>query len=80
MAHRELRVIEIREVLRRFCLGQGLRAIARGDRERPEDHREVRGRRHGGRASARRARADGRAGGGRALLSQNPAIRPFDET
>ena len=30
MAYRELGVIEIREVLRRFCLGEGLRAIARG--------------------------------------------------
>jgi len=30
MAYRELVVIEIREVLRRFCLGEGLRAIARG--------------------------------------------------
>jgi hypothetical protein len=30
MAYRELGVIEIREVLRRFCLGQRLRAIARG--------------------------------------------------
>jgi hypothetical protein len=29
MAYRELGVIEIREVLRRFCLGEGLRAIAR---------------------------------------------------
>src|SRR6266516_6717729 len=32
MAYRELGVIEIREVLRRFCLGEGLRAIARGTR------------------------------------------------
>jgi hypothetical protein len=30
MAYRELGVIEIREVLRRFCVGEGLRAIARG--------------------------------------------------
>ena len=30
MAYRELGVIEVREVLRRFCLGEGLRAIARG--------------------------------------------------
>ena len=30
MAYRELGVIEIREVLRRFCQGEGLRAIARG--------------------------------------------------
>lgn len=30
MAYRELGVIEIREVLRRFCVGDGLRAIARG--------------------------------------------------
>jgi len=30
MAYRELGVIEIREVLRRFCRGEGLRAIARG--------------------------------------------------
>jgi transposase len=30
MAYRELGVIEVREVLRRFCLGDGLRAIARG--------------------------------------------------
>jgi hypothetical protein len=30
MAYRELGVIEIREVLRRFCLGERLRAIARG--------------------------------------------------
>ena len=30
MAYRELGVIEIREVWRRFCLGEGLRAIARG--------------------------------------------------
>ncbi len=30
MAYRELGVIEIREVLRRFCLGDGLHAIARG--------------------------------------------------
>ena len=30
MAYRELGVIDIREVLRRFCLGDGLRAIARG--------------------------------------------------
>jgi transposase len=29
MAYRELGVIEIREVLRRFCLGDGVRAIAR---------------------------------------------------
>ena len=29
MAYRELGVIEIREVLRRFCLGDGLRAIDR---------------------------------------------------
>jgi transposase len=32
MAYRELGVIELREVLRRFCLGDGLRAIARGTR------------------------------------------------
>ena len=30
MAYRELGVIEIREILRRYCLGEGLRAIARG--------------------------------------------------
>jgi transposase len=30
MAYRELGVIEIREVLRRFCMGESLRAIARG--------------------------------------------------
>ena len=30
MAYRELGVIEIREVLRRFCVGEGVRAIARG--------------------------------------------------
>jgi hypothetical protein len=30
MAYRELGVVEIREVLRRFCRGDGLRAIARG--------------------------------------------------
>ncbi len=30
MAYRELGVIEIREVLRRFCLGESVRAIARG--------------------------------------------------
>jgi len=30
MAYRELGVIEIREVLRRFCVGEGLRAIAQG--------------------------------------------------
>jgi hypothetical protein len=30
MAYRELGAIEIHEVLRRFCLGKGLRAIARG--------------------------------------------------
>jgi hypothetical protein len=30
MAYRELGMIEIREVLRRFCLGDGVRAIARG--------------------------------------------------
>ena len=30
MAYRELGVIEIREVLRRFCLGDSVRAIARG--------------------------------------------------
>ena len=30
MAYRELGVIEIREVLRRFVLGEGLRAVARG--------------------------------------------------
>jgi transposase len=30
MAYRELGVIEIREVLRRFCVGESLRAIARG--------------------------------------------------
>ena len=30
MAYRELGVIEIREVLRRYCVGDGLRAIARG--------------------------------------------------
>lgn len=30
MAYRELGVIEVREVLRRFCWGEGLRAIARG--------------------------------------------------
>jgi transposase len=30
MAYRELGVIDVREVLRRFCLGDGLRAIARG--------------------------------------------------
>lgn len=30
MAYRELGVIEVREVLRRSCLGEGLRAIARG--------------------------------------------------
>ena len=30
MAYRELGVIELREVLRRFTLGEGLRAIARG--------------------------------------------------
>jgi len=30
MAYRELGVIEVREVLRRFCLGDGLRAMARG--------------------------------------------------
>lgn len=30
MAYRELGVIELREVLRRFCLGEGVRAIARG--------------------------------------------------
>src|SRR5262245_66679492 len=30
MAYRELGVIEIREVLRRFCRGDGLQAIARG--------------------------------------------------
>jgi transposase len=29
MAYRELGVIEVREVLRRFCAGDGLRAIAR---------------------------------------------------
>ena len=44
MAYRELGVIEIREVLRRFCLGEGLRAIARGHGQRPEDGRQVRGR------------------------------------
>jgi transposase len=32
MAYRELGMIELREVLRRFCLGDGLRAIARGTR------------------------------------------------
>jgi hypothetical protein len=32
MACRELGVIELREVLRRFWLGDGLRAIARGTR------------------------------------------------
>jgi hypothetical protein len=32
MAYRELGVIEIREVLRRFCLGERLRATARGTR------------------------------------------------
>ena len=30
MAYRELGVIEVREVLRRFCLGEGVRPIARG--------------------------------------------------
>src|SRR6185503_2866540 len=30
MAYRELGVIEIREVLRRFCLGDSVRAVARG--------------------------------------------------
>ena len=30
MAYRELGVIEVREVLRRFCFGEGVRAIARG--------------------------------------------------
>jgi len=30
MAYRELGEIELHEVLRRFCLGDGLRAIARG--------------------------------------------------
>ena len=30
MAYRELGVIEIREVLRRFCVGEGVRARARG--------------------------------------------------
>jgi hypothetical protein len=30
MAYRELGVIEIREVLRRFCRGESVRAIARG--------------------------------------------------
>ena len=29
MAYRELGVVEVREVLRRFCAGDGLRAIAR---------------------------------------------------
>jgi DNA-binding NarL/FixJ family response regulator len=29
MAYRELGVIEVREVLRRFCGGEGIRAIAR---------------------------------------------------
>ena len=32
MAYRELGVIEIREMLRRFCLGDGVRAIARATR------------------------------------------------
>ena len=30
MAYRELAVIDVRDVLRRFCLGDGLRPIARG--------------------------------------------------
>ena len=30
MAYREPHMIEVREVLRRFTLGEGLRAIARG--------------------------------------------------
>jgi len=40
MAYRELGVIEIREVRRRFCLGEGLRAIARGT---GSDRKRVRG-------------------------------------
>jgi hypothetical protein len=37
MAYRELGVIEVSEVLRRFCLGEGLRAIARGTGSAPRD-------------------------------------------
>ena len=44
MAYREVGVIDLQEVLRRFCLGEGLRAIARATGESFRDPAEMQAR------------------------------------